>query len=111
MPYTVSRCFEVFRRDVVDLDPGDTATARTSRDFVLANITRLSNEGKLPDVMGDYCLNFGSFARNTKIRPLDDIDMMICYDGTCRGRARGTTCSAQIGTGRGAQMGTAYSAQ
>ena len=29
----------------------------------------------------------------------------------CRGRARGTTCSAQIGTGCGAQMGTAYSAQ
>lgn len=29
----------------------------------------------------------------------------------CRGRARGTTCSARIGTGRGAQMGTAYSAQ
>lgn len=29
----------------------------------------------------------------------------------CRGRARGTTCSAQIGTGRGGQMGTARSAQ
>ena len=83
MPYTVNRCFDKFRREVVDLDPGETATARTSRDFVLANIARLSNEGMLPDVMGDYCLNFGSFARNTKIRPLDDIDMMICYDGSC----------------------------
>ena len=30
---------------------------------------------------------------------------------TCRGRARGTTCSAQMGTGRGGQMGTARSAQ
>ena len=29
----------------------------------------------------------------------------------CRGRARGTTCSAQIGTGHGGQMGTARSAQ
>ncbi len=29
----------------------------------------------------------------------------------CRGRARGTTCSAQIGTGCGGQMGTARSAQ
>ena len=29
----------------------------------------------------------------------------------CRGRARGTTCSAQMGTGRGGQMGTARSAQ
>lgn len=83
MPYTVNACFNKFRQDVVDLESGDTATARTSRDFVLANIARLSNEGKLPNVMGDYCLNFGSFARNTKIRPLDDIDMMICYDGKC----------------------------
>ena len=32
-------------------------------------------------------------------------------DGKCRGRARGTTCSAQMGTGRGGQMGTARSAQ
>ena len=29
----------------------------------------------------------------------------------CRGRARGTTCSAQMGTGRGGQMDTARSAQ
>lgn len=83
MPYTVSSCFEKFRKDVVDLDSEQTKTARASRDFVLANIARLSNEGVLPNVMGDYCLNFGSFARRTKIRPLDDIDLMICYDGSC----------------------------
>ena len=83
MPYTVSSCFEKFRKDVVDLDFEQTKTARGSRDFVLANIARLSNEGVLPNVMGDYCLNFGSFSRRTKIRPLDDIDMMICYDGSC----------------------------
>ena len=39
-----------------------------------------------------------------------------CSDSTvyalmCRGRARGTTCSAQIGTGCGGQMGTARSVQ
>lgn len=83
MLYTVNGCFEVFRREEVDLEPEQVKTARASRDFVLDNIARLSNEGKLPNVLGDYCLNFGSFARNTKIRPLDDIDMMICYDGSC----------------------------
>ena len=81
MPYTVNACFEKFCKEVVDLDPEQTKTARTSRDFVLSNIARLSNEGELPNVLGDFCLNFGSFARNTKIRPLDDIDIMICYDG------------------------------
>lgn len=83
MPYTVNSCFEQFRRDVVDLDSEQTKTALASRDFVLANIVRLSKEALLPKVMGDYCLNFGSFARRTKIRPLDDIDLMICYDGRC----------------------------
>lgn len=81
MPYTVNACFEKFRKEVVDLDSEQTKTARASRDFVLSNIARLSNEGELPNVLGNFCLNFGSFARNTKIRPLDDIDMMICYSG------------------------------
>ena len=51
MPYTVNACFEKFRKEVVDLDPEQTKTARTSRDFVLSNIDRLSNEGELPNVL------------------------------------------------------------
>jgi len=81
MPYTVSGCFEKFRKEVVDLDSDQTSVARSSRDFVLENIYRLSNQGDIPLVADCYCLNFGSFARNTKIRPLDDIDMMVCYNG------------------------------
>ena len=81
MPYSVSGCFDKFRREVVDLNPDQTKTARASRDFVLENIARLSDSGDLPKLAPDYCLFFGSFARNTKIRPLDDIDMMICYYG------------------------------
>lgn len=38
MPYTVNDCFEKFRKDVVDLEPGQTKTARASRDFVYKNI-------------------------------------------------------------------------
>lgn len=82
MPYSVSACFDKFRKEVVDLDPAQVSLARSSRDFVLSNITRLSSEGALPNVLAEYCLNFGSFARRTKVRPLDDIDMMICYDGS-----------------------------
>ena len=81
MPYTVSGCFEKFRKEVVDLDSDQTYVARSSRDFVFENIDRLSNQGDIPLVADCYCLNFGSFARNTKIRPLDDIDMMVCYNG------------------------------
>ena len=81
MSYTVCAYFEKFCKGVVELESNQVSVARSSRDFVLSNIARLSNEGELPSVLEDYCLNFGSFARNTKIWPLDDIDMMICYDG------------------------------
>ena len=81
MPYTVSKCFEVFRREVVDLDPGDTATARSSRDFVIENVEQLAKKGSLPRLFSGMSLNFGSFDRKTKKRELDDIDMMVCLSG------------------------------
>lgn len=45
MPYTVNACFEKFRKDVVDLDPEQTKTARASRDFVYKNLESLSQKG------------------------------------------------------------------
>jgi len=45
MPYTVNDCFEKFRKDVVDLEPGQTKTARGSRDFVYKNIGALFQIG------------------------------------------------------------------
>ena len=81
MPYTVDRCFDVFRRECVDLDPEQTKTARKSRDFVLQNIEGLSQKGLLPQLYSGMSLNFGSFERKTKKQELDDIDMMVCYNG------------------------------
>ena len=74
MAYTVNSSFEDFMRDSVNLDPDRTTTARTSRDWLVQKIEDLVNRGKLPplhDGVSHYF--FGSFARNTKIRPLDDI--------------------------------------
>lgn len=81
MPYTVDRCFDVFRRECVDLDPEQTKTARKSRDFVLQNIEDLSQKGLLPQLYPGMSLNYGSFERKTKKRELDDIDMMVCFSG------------------------------
>lgn len=81
MPYTVDRCFDVFRRECVDLDPEQTKTARKSRDFVLQNIEGLSQKGLLPRLYSGMSLNFGSFERKTKKQELDDIDMMVCFNG------------------------------
>ena len=81
MPYTVNTCFEKFRKDVVDLEPGQTKTARASRDFVYKNIGILFQKGLLPRLYPVMNLNFGSFERKTKQSKLDDIDLMVCYNG------------------------------
>lgn len=81
MPYTVNACFEKFRKDVVDLDPEQTKTARASRDFVYKNLGSLSQKRLLPKLYSDMNLNFGSFERKTKKRELDDVDMMVCLSG------------------------------
>lgn len=81
MPYSVNSCFDVFMRDFVNLNPERTTTARASRDWLVHKIEELSNRERIPPLYnGANHIFFGSFARNTKIRPLDDIDIMIMFD-------------------------------
>jgi len=78
---TVKAAFDQFRKEVVDLDADEVDKARSSRDFLLDQIFGL------PDKIADFPwltnrrLFFGSFARRTKIQPLDDIDLMIVMHG------------------------------
>ena len=82
MPRTVQAAFDIFRANTVDLDPDQTKTARKSRDHLLAQVHGLSgSESEFPKFTGQREL-FGSFARNTKIRPLDDIDLMPILDAS-----------------------------
>lgn len=80
MSYTVWGAFNEFREKVIDLDAEKTKTARRSRDYLFEQIERLAEEDLFPKLYGSY-LSFGSFARRTKIRPLDDIDVLILLDG------------------------------
>jgi hypothetical protein len=84
MPWTVGGAFEQFRRDVVDLDPGHTKTARASRNYLFNEIERLArNNSDCPKLISDNpFISFGSFARKTKIKPLDDIDFLVILSGT-----------------------------
>lgn len=74
MPLTVDASFAKFMANTVNLDAEKTTTARASRDFLKGKIAGLSDFFPL---FGDKDINFGSFARRTKIRPLDDIDMIF----------------------------------
>jgi hypothetical protein len=78
MATTVNNAFTEFLLDTVNLDPDQTRTARNSRDWLIEQIDRLPNRySDFPLLVDDYHLNYGSFARRTKIQPLDDIDIMI----------------------------------
>ena len=81
MPYTVNSCFDWFNKNIVNLDADEVPTARTSRDTLIDSMHSLSDRGLLPKSYAEKDIPFGSFARKTKIRPLDDIDIMICFSG------------------------------
>ena len=81
MAKTVNQAFSDFLADVVNLDNVKTKTARSSRNNLIDNIKSFSGNDDFFVVYNDKILNFGSFARRTKIRPLDDIDIMICFSG------------------------------
>lgn len=79
MATSVISAFNEFLKHQVNLDKDKTATARRSRDWLLERIGNFpNNEDDFPRLFEGNHIFFGSFARRTKKRPLDDIDMMIC---------------------------------
>ena len=86
MVRTVNEAFNVFLRDYVNLDQNDTQRARNSRDWLLSQIHSFpSKDVSFPRLYSEKDISFGSFARRTKKRELDDIDMMIALnaEGGC----------------------------
>lgn len=80
MPYTVWGAFDTFRKETVDLDPEATRRARSSRDYLLTQLKALyAYDSACPKIVDQ--IPYGSFARKTKIRPLDDIDLLALLIG------------------------------
>lgn len=74
MPTTVNTAFNEFMKETVNLDSTKTKTARSSRDFLKETISTFDDFFPL---YSDKNIDFGSFSRRTKIRPLDDLDMIF----------------------------------
>ncbi len=82
MPYSVGGSFDRFRCDAVDLVSSQVESARSSKGFLENQITAFpAKYSDFPLLYGKY-EQFGSFARKTKVRPLDDIDLLILLDET-----------------------------
>lgn len=80
MPKTVAGAFYQFMTHTVNLMPKVVKEARASKDNLLTNIEEFREEDGFFRLWSAINIQFGSFARGTKCRPLDDIDLMIGID-------------------------------
>lgn len=75
----MNSAFDNFLKDYVNLDEMEYLNARTSRNWLLDQIKKFpKNYEDFPKLYSSKIITFGSFARKTKIKPLDDIDLLIC---------------------------------
>lgn len=89
MATSVYEAFKEFNSNTVNLPADRTKAGRASRDWLIQQLTSLPNKvEEFPKLYENMHIKFGSFARNTKIRPLDDIDLMLTFSG------EGTTYNA-----------------
>ena len=81
MAQTVTQAFNEFNKDIVNLDADRTKTARSSRDWLINQLNQFPLKiDDFPTLYESKHIKFGSFARNTKIRPLDDIDLFLTFN-------------------------------
>lgn len=83
MAKTVNTAFEEFQKDTVNLDPNRSDKAKSSRGWLWSQLSKLDEKEGLefPFEYTDKNLDYGSFVRKTKIRELDDVDMMFAMKG------------------------------
>ncbi len=78
MASTVNSAFEEFMRDMIKINSERNDVAKRSKANLVSEIKKFPNDGKFLILHPDLpSIDYGSFSRKTKIRPLDDIDMMI----------------------------------
>lgn len=77
MATTVNGAFDDFLRYTVRLDPDRTDIAKKSKTTLVNEILNFPSDGIFLPMHSDKSIDYGSFSRKTKIRPLDDIDLMI----------------------------------
>jgi len=80
MAKTVNGAFTEFNKESVNLDPDRTKKANSSRDWLIGQLKSLPDKvDNFPALYDGMSIKFGSFARKTKIRPLDDIDLILTF--------------------------------
>lgn len=94
MATTISAAFNRFSLDAVDLPADVTRSARSRRDYLTDSLTRLAKSDPTFSLLKGSFVPYGSFARRTKIQPLDDIDLLVILSD--RGVRESVTRTAPI---------------
>ncbi len=80
MAKQLSSAINEFLRTHVDLNSNQVKQGRTSRDWLLVQLESIATKNAtFPPRFSGQHRGFGSFHRNTKKQPLDDIDQMFCF--------------------------------
>lgn len=82
MAISVNTAFNEFLIDTVNTPSSQSDNAKSSREFLKEQINTLSSNKVFFKRASNYDTNFGSFSRKTKIKPLDDIDLIIGLAGS-----------------------------
>jgi hypothetical protein len=78
MATTVDNAFDQFLTDTVRIASNRSEIAKSSKENLVREIIKFPSDGLFPVLYpGMESIDYGSFSRKTKIRPLDDIDIMI----------------------------------
>ena len=79
---SINTCFKEFLANTVNLTQNDYENGRSSRNWLFNQISKFpERNADFPTLAPAYNFTFGSFGRKTKIRPLDDIDIMVGLNG------------------------------
>ena len=73
----INSAFRKFQQDHVDLPSDESQKAKASRAFLIEQIGSVPSEKGFHMLAAYAPINYGSFARRTKLRPLDDIDLLL----------------------------------
>ena len=81
MARTIQSALKQVIEETVNMPSERVKKARASRDWLLERIESFEKNNQYLYFCKKFNLHFGSFARRTKVRPIDDIDIMIGLNG------------------------------
>lgn len=81
MARTIQSALKQMIEENVNMPSERVKKARASRDWLLERIENFEKNTQHLYFCKNFNLHFGSFSRRTKVRPIDDIDIMIGLNG------------------------------